>query len=108
MGVSGNPSGKRKEKLFFDALMLAIKDQADKRGLRLIAEKLLDLAVSGDMQAIKEVANRLDGMPVQAIDQTIEQTHYVARLPDPIGTTEEWKNRYSKSSGSPSQDRKPH
>ncbi len=107
MGVSGNPSGKRKEKLFFDALMIALKDKTDVRGLRLIAEKLLDLAVSGDMQAIKEVANRLDGMPVAAIETTNEHV-FVARLPDPIATTEAWQNRYSKSSGNHSQDRKPH
>jgi hypothetical protein len=82
--------GKRKEKLFYDALMLAVKDTDNPRDLRKIAEKLLDMAIGGDIQAIKEVANRLDGMPVQAIDATIETTHFVARVPEVAQTSDEW------------------
>lgn len=82
--------GKRKEKLFFDALMVEAKAAEDSRGFRAIARKLLDLAVAGDIHAIKEVANRIDGMPVQAIDATIETTTYVSRLPEQAPTTDEW------------------
>jgi hypothetical protein len=67
-GQSGNPGGKRKEKLGFDALMLEMAAAEEQRGMRVIARKLLDLAVSGDMQAIKEVFNRTDGMPKQSVD----------------------------------------
>jgi len=35
--------------------------------LRKIADKLVDMAVEGDMQAIKEVGDRLDGKTVQAV-----------------------------------------
>ena len=39
------------------------------RRLRVIIEKLLDKAEQGDLQAIKEVFDRLDGKPVQAIER---------------------------------------
>lgn len=48
----------------------------------------------------------LPDLSASTVEQTV--TNYVARLPAPIDTSEEWKNRYSKSSGSPSQDHKPH
>jgi hypothetical protein len=69
-GQSGNPGGKAKEKPFRDALNLAIADAGeDRKKLRSIAAKLLNKADSGDIAAIREVADRLDGKPAQ------ENTH---------------------------------
>ncbi len=39
-----------------------------------IARKLAELADAGDITAIKEVNNRLDGMPAQSIKQTGDST----------------------------------
>jgi hypothetical protein len=64
--MAGRPP---KEKSFANMLNIAIK-QANDEGvtkLRAVADALVDLAVAGDMQAIKEVADRLDGKPAQAI-----------------------------------------
>jgi hypothetical protein len=36
--------------------------------LRAIARKLLERALEGDLQAIREIADRLDGKPAQAIE----------------------------------------
>ena len=36
--------------------------------LRKIAEKLVEKAIEGDMQAIKEVADRTDGKPMQQVE----------------------------------------
>jgi hypothetical protein len=44
----------------------------DHKRLRAIARKLLDKAESGDMQAIKEVADRTDGKPAQESTVTID------------------------------------
>lgn len=58
-----------KEKSFANMLNIAIK-QATEDGrdkLRAVADALLDKAMSGDVQAIKEVADRLDGKVAQAI-----------------------------------------
>lgn len=63
-----NPRGQQRDKPFREALRLEISEIEDNpRSLRLVARKLLDQAVSGDVQAIKEVADRLDGKPAQAI-----------------------------------------
>ena len=47
-------------------------DQRSKRdqvvALELLAEKLIDMALAGDLGAIKEIGNRLDGMPPQSVD----------------------------------------
>lgn len=68
-GQSGNPGGKSKSiKLFQEALSVAIKrTDGDKTKLAKIAEALVDKAISGDVPAIKEVADRLDGKPTQTI-----------------------------------------
>lgn len=54
-----------KRKLFGDALRKAILQDDGKR-LRAMAEKLVDMAAEGDIQAMREVADRTDGKPVQA------------------------------------------
>jgi hypothetical protein len=41
----------------------------DPRHLRAIARKLIEMAEGGDLQAIKEVGDRLDGKPSQVIER---------------------------------------
>jgi ribosomal protein L17 len=48
--------------------------QGDPEKLRRIAEKLLSLAEAGDLAAIREVADRLDGKAVQTVNATVEHT----------------------------------
>lgn len=68
-GVSGNPTGRPKEKPFTDALRLAVKRvMGDRTALQVIADNLVEMAaVDKNLDAIKEVANRLEGKPVQPI-----------------------------------------
>lgn len=75
MAARAVPSkGAKPDKLIRDALMLAVNregkdDQGKKvKKLALIANKLVDLAVEGDVQAIREVADRIDGKPTQALE----------------------------------------
>ena len=64
-GVMGRPIGSvNREKPFNDALRIALR--GDPLQLRRIAEKLATLAEGGDLGAIREVADRLDGKPLQA------------------------------------------
>ena len=70
--MAGNAnSGPKREKPFRDALMLAIKEAEAKenhhRALRRVAERLLDEAAQGNVQAIKEIADRLDGKVPQGV-----------------------------------------
>src|SRR6476661_7700062 len=58
----GRPIGSvNKEKPFNDALRIALR--GDPLRLRRIADKLATLAEGGDLAAIKEIADRLDGRP---------------------------------------------
>jgi hypothetical protein len=64
----GRPIGSvNKEKPFNDALRIALR--GDPLRLRRIAEKLAEKAEEGDLAAIRELADRLDGKPAQVIDR---------------------------------------
>ena len=64
----GRPIGSsNREKPFNDALRIALR--GDPLRLRRIAEKLATLAEEGDLAAIRELADRLDGKPAQVIDR---------------------------------------
>ncbi|MGO4316702.1 hypothetical protein [Agrobacterium sp. MCAB5] len=65
--MAGRPP---KEKSFANMLRIAINEASDAGGgtkLRAVAEALVSKAVAGDVQAIKEVADRLDGKVTQEI-----------------------------------------
>ena len=64
-GQPGNKNGSR-QKPWANALNRAIA-QRDGDLLREIAEVVLNQALAGDLQAIKEIADRLDGKPAQSI-----------------------------------------
>lgn len=95
MSFTPGNNGRLKQKQFFDAIMLEMKAAEDTRGMRPIVRKLLDMAVAGDIQAIREVANRIDGMPVQQVDQNTEVRFFVAELPPVEKSTDAWLQTYS-------------
>lgn len=70
-GHSGNPGGRPKEKPFRDALRVELAATGeDAKALRDIAKALIGKARDGDIQAIREIADRLDGKPAQALEHT--------------------------------------
>lgn len=69
-GQSGNPGGKPKRaKIFTQSLLTALKrvDEENVEAIQRIADKLVTLAATGDVQAIKEVADRVEGKVPQGI-----------------------------------------
>lgn len=63
-----NPRGQQRDKPFRDALRMEIAAAGeDHKALRRVARALIDKAADGDVPAIKEIADRLDGKPAQAI-----------------------------------------
>jgi len=82
-GESGNPGGRPKAaKLFRDALLVAIK-KADLEGveaIQRIAYKLVSQAETGDVSAIREIADRIDGKVPQAIGGTDELDPLVVQI----------------------------
>jgi phage I-like protein len=65
-GQSGNPNGRPKSKPFKDALQRLLA-KADGQELENIAAALMAKASIGDVAAIKEVADRMDGKVPQAV-----------------------------------------
>lgn len=64
MAGNANSGRQPKEKSFANMLRIAL---AENESLRAIADKLVQQAIAGEGWAIKEVADRLDGKPAQAI-----------------------------------------
>jgi ribosomal protein L17 len=63
-----NPRGQQRDKPFRDALRMAIAEtNGDFKKLRKVAEALVEKAETGDVNAIREIADRLDGKVPQAI-----------------------------------------
>jgi Family of unknown function (DUF5681) len=85
-GRSGNPGGRSTDKPWRDALMLAInrragKNKNDPRWLTRLAEQLVECAAAGDVAALKEIGDRLDGKPHQSVDQTLTGANGLPLVP---------------------------
>lgn len=67
--MAGNAnSGRKQEKPFRDALRMELAAAGeDNKALRVIARALIERAGEGDMQAIKELADRVDGKVPQGV-----------------------------------------
>jgi hypothetical protein len=86
--MAGNAnSGRKAEKPFRDALRMEIAEAGDNpKALRNIAKKLIEQAEAGDMQAIREFADRIDGKVAQAViggdedDPAIRMVHRIERV----------------------------
>lgn len=70
-GQSGNPGGRPKERPWRDAIQRAIARAAaegsNKQLLDEIADKVTQMALEGDIHAMREIGDRLEGKPAQAI-----------------------------------------
>ena len=70
-GQLNNTNSSASNRLWADTIRRAVT-QSDGAKLRRIAEAMLMKAEDGDMAAIKEMGDRLDGKSLQAIEQTTE------------------------------------
>jgi hypothetical protein len=79
-----NPRGQQRDKPFRDALRMEIASAGeDHKMLRFVASALIGKAAMGDVAAIKEIADRLDGKVPQAIGGSDEL--------GPVETVVTWK-----------------
>ena len=69
-----NLKGVKSDKLWRDQIRLAVNELRDDpdngtktKALRMLAKKLVSRALDGDMVAMKEIGDRLDGRPNQAL-----------------------------------------
>lgn len=75
-GQSGNPGGRGSDKPWREALRRALARKAGKgkgvdQSLELVADKVVELALSGDVSCIKEIGDRLDGKAHQSSTVTV-------------------------------------
>ena len=63
--------GPKSDKLWRDALMVAVKREmagGKSRKLAKLADALVDRALDGDVAALREIGDRLDGKPTQGVE----------------------------------------
>ena len=79
-GTSGNPNGRPKITKLSESLRQQIAetnpDAPEETVAEQIAQTLIRLAIGGDVQAIKEVFDRCEGRPKQAVDLDIQTTNW--------------------------------
>ena len=87
-GISGNPGGKSRDKIFTDALRLELNridpnDKEKRRKVNKLAEKLVECAIE-DKQAwaFQQIADRLEGKPVQVVDATVDDHRTLEQFSD--------------------------
>jgi hypothetical protein len=72
-GESGNPSGRPKTRIMSE-MLASIGNEVDAKSektiFQLAAEALLDRVFSGDVQAFKEFADRVEGRSLQTVELT--------------------------------------
>lgn len=91
------PAGSQnKDKPFRDALRLQLAAAGDDmKALRSIADALIASAQDGDIQAIREIGDRLDGKPAQESTIDITTHRFVARIPEKAKSAEQWQQNHS-------------
>lgn len=90
------PVGKKSEKAWRDAIMVAvnskIEDAAGKptRALTVIAHKVVKEASNGNMAAIAEIGNRLDGKSHQTTEKHVTNDTTITHKQEPVSETARW------------------
>lgn len=72
-GTTPNPNGRPKRDWTVQGLIEEAMEEQDETGVpakKIVYRKLVALAKKGDPTAIREINNRLDGMPKQSTDIT--------------------------------------
>jgi Family of unknown function (DUF5681) len=76
-GTSGNPAGRPKARTLSEHLRDRLKEQFPGKSSatygRMVAEALVTEAIDGNMQAIREIFDRVEGKPKQTIDVNVEE-----------------------------------
>jgi len=85
-GISGNPGGKAKHKIYTDALRVEVNRidpiNPDRRKINALAEKLVSCALAGEGWAFKEIGDRLEGKPMQPVEHSVDDRTDIEQFTD--------------------------
>ena len=94
MAAPKTPKNRWSDKAWRDAIRVAVMRVADdpKQGKKLaqLADALVSAGCAGDVTALKEIGDRLDGKATQQIEATVRDERLVARLPEKAASDESW------------------
>jgi len=83
--VPRNPRGQQRDKIYREALRMELAAAGeDMKKLREIARTHIEKAAAGDMQAIKELADRLDGRPAQILEHSGPDSNPIEKIVNEI------------------------
>jgi hypothetical protein len=79
--VNRPPRGQQRDKPYREALRMELAAAGeDMKKLREIARMHIEKAAAGDMQAIKELADRLDGKPAQMLEHSGPDSEPITKI----------------------------
>ena len=85
-GISGNPGGRSKQKIYSDALRVEVNridpNNPDRRKINALAEKLVSCALAGEGWAFKEIGDRLEGKPMQPVEHSSNDDRDIDQFSD--------------------------
>src|SRR5215469_17929898 len=83
--LSRPPRGQQRDKPYCEALRMELAAAGeDLKKLREIARVHIEKAAAGDMQAIKELADRLDGRPAQILEHSGPDSEPITKIVNEI------------------------
>jgi hypothetical protein len=83
--LSRPPRGQQRDKPYREALRMELAAASeDMKKLREIARTHIEKAAAGDMQAIKELADRLDGKPAQMLEHSGPDSEPITKVVNEI------------------------
>ncbi len=93
------PRGSRTDRTWSDALRKASLEyhegKAGPKKIEMMARKLIDAVLAGDVSAAKEYGDRIEGKPLQTIDATINDERMVVEAPQPAESAVDWQQSYN-------------
>ncbi len=94
----GRPKGALGDKLWADALRRVgleyAEGKAGPKKIDIMARKLVDAGMAGDIAAAREFGDRLDGKARQQIEATITDERMVVASAEPAKDAQEWQQKH--------------
>lgn len=83
-GNNANPNGGRRPRMVTQQIVAALNEATDQgpSKLRALVDKLITLALGGDMQAINAVMDRVEGKPIAMVTSDEEAFRRATELSD--------------------------